>query len=95
MSEENHKTKDQIRSYTRYKLKKHLPRRCELCGVFENNLIIHHKKYCYPPKLEDCLVLCRKCHGKVHSQDEINEKRKNGNYYEDQFFEKASLFLNI
>ena len=36
---------------------------CQLCDSNEK-LEIHHKKY--TKKIEDCLLLCQKCHKKIH-----------------------------
>lgn len=36
---------------------------CQLCSSTEN-LEIHHKRYTV--SIEDCMLLCRKCHKKIH-----------------------------
>lgn len=52
-----------------YSLKKHYPKlikqiyKCQICGSRER-LEIHHKRY--TKKLQDCMLLCQKCHKKIH-----------------------------
>jgi len=38
--------------------------RCEMCGITTKYIDLHHKEY---KNKEDCvLLLCKKCHGKIH-----------------------------
>lgn len=43
--------------------------KCELCGS-RDDVVIHHKNG-YSNELSDLIVLCRKCHGKAHSENEL------------------------
>lgn len=60
---------NQIKRVQHYSERNHLPillktkKKCEFCGNQEN-LQIHHKKY--TKKINDCLLLCSKCHKKIH-----------------------------
>ena len=56
---------------TRLLFKDKLKRECKNCGSKED-LHIHHKKYIFPIKEEDLVVLCRRCHVLEHQR--INPK---------------------
>lgn len=68
------KKRREKKGYNKIKLIQHYSKRyflillkkyekCQLCGSKEN-LEIHHKKY--TKKLNDCMLLCRNCHKKIH-----------------------------
>jgi len=46
--------------------------KCEICGS-EENLCIHHNNG-YSNELDDLVVCCKKCHGKLESQRRTEEK---------------------
>lgn len=49
--------------------------RCEVCGTYEN-LCLHHKNG-YSNKLEDLIVLCRKCHRNLEIKEKNDGRKKN------------------
>jgi hypothetical protein len=58
-----HINKRDFRVMTRILFSHLLPKVCSRCGT-DKDLTIHHLKYSYPIKMEDLLILCRRCHGK-------------------------------
>lgn len=52
---------------------------CQLCKS-NDNLHIHHKKY--TKDIQDCMLVCRKCHKKIHLK--YNQDLKPGNKVEEQ-----------
>ena len=77
------KHKSKIRTYMykfqREKLLKERGNCCEICKS-KKNLHIHHKKY--TKNTEDLVVLCLKCHRKIHN---LQRKTTNGQFNEEAF----------
>jgi hypothetical protein len=57
--------KENIRAQTNKK-NKQIKKKCEFCGD-KNNLQFHHFKYSFPISQNDFIVVCKKCHGKLHN----------------------------
>ena len=61
---------NKIKRTQHFSLRVHLPKlikkygKCQICNS-KKNLEIHHKKY-DTKKIEDCMLLCSKCHKKLH-----------------------------
>jgi len=60
------KEKNRIRKYACEYLQAELGNKCQICGSLEK-LEIHHKKY--TNNKEDVILLCNKCHSKIHKEE--------------------------
>jgi len=60
---------NKIKAIQQYSKRVHFPllkkkyKRCQICGKKEK-LEIHHKRY--TKKQEDCILICQKCHKRIH-----------------------------
>lgn len=59
-----------------YSRRNHFPKlikqicKCQICGSKEK-LEIHHKRY--TKKLSDCMLVCQKCHKKLHRKNHFHQ----------------------